>query len=187
VSKAFTKEGDDESEAEEEPLERPRAPGAGTGGAYITEPGFRALQSELEHLWTVERRKVTQQVADAAAQGDRSENAEYIYGKKRLREIDRRIRFLSKRLDAVTVVQPSPEQAGRVFFGAWVRLEDEEGGQTTYRIVGSDEFDMEKGWISLESPLARALLGKREGDVVTVVRPKGTADFTILRIRYEAP
>jgi len=107
--------------------------------SYITADGASKLRAELEQLWTVERPRVTQEVADAAAQGDRSENAEYIYGKRRLREIDRRVRFLSKRLDALTVVTESPSDASRVFFGAWVTLEDEEGEQVTYRIVGPDE------------------------------------------------
>ena len=179
MSKAFTKEGDDEEQEEDE------QPAKRTGGsAYVTEGGFRALHAELDHLWKVERPKVTNEVAAAAAQGDRSENAEYIYGKKRLREIDRRVRYLTKRIDAVTVVKPSKEQEGRVFFGAWVTIEDEEGVEATYRIVGSDEFDTGKGWISVESPLARALLGKREGDVCTVQRPKGAAEVSVTRIRY---
>jgi transcription elongation factor GreB len=181
MSKAFTKEGDDEEQDEEEqPAKR-----AG-GSAYVTEEGFRALHAELDRLWKVERPRVTSEVAAAAAQGDRSENAEYIYGKKRLREIDRRVRYLTKRIDAVTVVKPSKEQEGRVFFGAWVTIEDEEGVEATYRIVGSDEFDTGKGWISVESPLARALLGKREGDVCTVQRPKGSTEVSVTRIRYDA-
>ncbi|MGZ3477946.1 MAG: GreA/GreB family elongation factor, partial [Polyangiales bacterium] len=110
-------------------------------------PGFRKLQEELEFLWRTERPRVTAEVAAAAAQGDRSENAEYIYGKKRLREIDRRVRFLSKRLDVVQVVEPSQEQEGKVYFGAWVTIEDEDEKRATYRIVGSDEPDSAKGWI----------------------------------------
>ena len=179
MSKAFVKDDG----AEEDPVEEAEKP-ATTGSAYITKAGFRALQDELEHLWKVERPKVTGEVAVAAAQGDRSENAEYIYGKKRLREIDRRIRYLTKRIDALTIVEPSKEQLGRVFFGATVTIEDEDGLEATYRIVGGDELDLQKSWISVESPLARALLGKREGDVVTVTRPKGVAEFTVVRIRY---
>ena len=179
MSKAFTKEGDDDADDDEE-----RPAGKPGGSAYVTEEGFRALHAELDRLWKVERPKVTSEVAAAAAQGDRSENAEYIYGKKRLREIDRRVRYLTKRIDAVTVVKPSKEQEGRVFFGAWVTIEDEDGVEATYRIVGSDEFDTNKGWISVESPLARALLGKREGDVGTVQRPKGPTEVTVTRIRY---
>src|SRR5690242_21132012 len=114
---------------------------------YITPDGAKRLRSELEQLWTVERPRVTQEVADAAAQGDRSENAEYIYGKRRLREIDRRVRFLSKRLDDLTVVSEAPTDASRVFFGAWVTLEDEDGKRVKYRIVGPDESDADKGWI----------------------------------------
>ncbi len=189
MSKAFTK---DEGEAEdlhelslegidsvEEEEARP------FGARYITPEGFKALQSELDRLWKVDRPKVTNEVMWAAAQGDRSENAEYIYGKKKLREIDRRIRYLSKRLDSLTVVEPSPEQEGKVFFGAWVEVEDQEGEPASYRIVGPDEFDVRARKISVESPLARALLGKRVGDEVVVVRPKGEAELTILAIRYE--
>jgi transcription elongation factor GreB len=127
---------------------------------------------------------VTQEVADAAAQGDRSENAEYIYGKRRLREIDRRVRFLSKRLDAVTVVREAPSDESRVFFGAWVTLEDDDGVEVTYRIVGPDESNVELGWISMDAPVAIALLGKRDGQDVTVTRPKGNITYTIVGVRY---
>lgn len=179
MSKAFTKEpeGDEDDAPEEEP--RPRGP------RYITRPGFERLRAELDHLWHKERPRVTGEVQEAAAQGDRSENAEYIYGKKRLREIDRRIRFLTKRIDILTVVEPSKEQEGRVFFGAWVTIEDEELARFTYRIVGSDEIDLAKRHISVESPVARALLGKRVGDVAAVSRPKGTAEVTVVDVRYE--
>ena len=152
--------------------------------SYITPDGANKLRAELEQLWTVERPRVTQEVADAAAQGDRSENAEYIYGKRRLREIDRRVRFLSKRLDVLTVVSEAPSDASRVFFGAWVSLEDEDGEQVTYRIVGPDESNAERGWISMEAPVAKALLGKRDGDDVLVRRPKGDITFTIVGVRY---
>ena len=158
---------------------RPRSSG------YITPEGARRLREELDQLWTVERPRVTQEVADAAAQGDRSENAEYIYGKRRLREIDRRVRFLSKRLDELVVVSEAPSDPSRVFFGAWVRLEDEEGEEVEYRIVGPDEFDVDKGWISLDAPVAKALMGKREGDEVTVMRPKGETMYTVLEVRYQ--
>jgi len=151
---------------------------------YITPDGAKKLRAELDQLWSVERPRVTQEVADAAAQGDRSENAEYIYGKRRLREIDRRVRFLSKRLDDLTVVSEAPTDASRVFFGAWVTLEDEDGKQVTYRIVGPDESDADKGWISMEAPVAKALLGKRDGDDCTVRRPKGDITYTIVGIRY---
>ena len=154
---------------------------------YITPEGAKKLQQELAQLWNVERPKVTQEVADAAAQGDRSENAEYIYGKKRLREIDRRVRFLTKRLDTVIeVVQPGEPSADpeRVFFGAWVTLEDKEGQEHRYRLVGPDEFDVERGLVSVESPIGRVLLGKREGDEVTVQRPAGAAVYEVVRVEY---
>lgn len=152
--------------------------------AYITPDGAKRLRAELDQLWTVERPRVTQEVADAAAQGDRSENAEYIYGKRRLREIDRRVRFLSKRLDAITVVTEPPTDPKRVFFGAYVTVEDEQGEEKTYRIVGADESDMTKGWISIDSPVARALLGKREGDEVTVRVPRGDVVYAITAVGY---
>jgi transcription elongation factor GreB len=167
-----------------------RARGAGQNGdrpvkkSYITPDGAKKLRSELEQLWTVERPRVTQEVADAAAQGDRSENAEYIYGKRRLREIDRRVRFLSKRLDNLTVVTEAPSDPKRVFFGAWVTLEDDVGTEVTYRVVGPDESDVDKGWISMEAPVAMALLGKRLDDEVMVRRPKGDITYTIVGIRY---
>ena len=129
---------------------------------------------------------MTQEVADAAAQGDRSENAEYIYGKKRLREIDARVRFLSKRLDELTVVRDTPAADGKVYFGAWVRLEDAAGEELTYRIVGPDEFDVEAGKISVDSPVGGALLGKEEGDEIVVRRPRGNAAYTVLEVRYRS-
>jgi transcription elongation factor GreB len=186
MSKAFVRDDSAEAPAGADGAEGDEA-AALRGSPYITAAGYRKLQLELEHLWRVERPRVTQEVATAAAQGDRSENAEYIYGKKRLREIDRRVRFLGKRLDVVQVVTPSREQEGRVFFGASVTVEDEHGTRSTYRIVGSDEPDSQLGWISVESPVARALLGKSEGDVATVRRPKGEAELTIVTIRYERP
>jgi transcription elongation factor GreB len=127
---------------------------------------------------------VTQEVADAAAQGDRSENAEYIYGKKRLREIDARVEFLDKRLDELTVVRDIPADDGTIYFGAWVRLEDEDGEERIYRVVGPDEFDVEQGRISVDSPFGRALMRKHEGDEVMVRRPRGDATYTILEVRY---
>jgi transcription elongation factor GreB len=153
---------------------------------YITPEGAKKLRAELDQLWTVERPRVTQEVADAAAQGDRSENAEYIYGKRRLREIDRRVRFLSKRLDEVTVVTEPPSDPARVFFGAYVTFEDDAGERRTYRIVGGDESDVDKGWISIDSPVARACLGKREDDTITVRAPRGEIEYTILEVKYDA-
>jgi transcription elongation factor GreB len=151
---------------------------------YITPDGFGKLQEELDRLWRVERRAVTEAVSRAAALGDRSENADYIYGKKRLREIDRRIRYLSKRIDDLVVVEPTGDPQGKVFFGAWVTLEDDQGALQTYRIVGPDEFDVERGWISMDSPLGRALLGCEVDEEVRVRRPKGPATFTVVGIRY---
>lgn len=154
---------------------------------YITPEGYQRLADELDYLWRVERRKVTQQVADAAALGDRSENAEYIYGKRRLREIDRRLRWLSKRLDELEIVHPHPSQQGRVFFGAEVTVEDEEGEELTLQIVGADEVDAHHRKISIDSPMGRALLGKAVGDEVLVRRPKGEATFEVVAIAYGTP
>jgi transcription elongation factor GreB len=133
----------------------------------------------------VERPKVTAEVSAAAAQGDRSENAEYIYGKKRLREIDRRLRFLQRRLDNAVVVDPKEQtDASRVYFGATVTLEDEDGNVSTYQLVGPDELDTRGGRISVDSPIGKALLRKAKGDTVTVFRPRGEVELTIMDIRY---
>ncbi len=129
---------------------------------------------------------MTREVAEAAAQGDRSENAEYIYGKKRLREIDSRLEFLNRRLDELEVVVPKDPGNGRVYFGAWVRLTDEDGEEVEYQIVGPDEFDIDTGRISMDSPVGKALLRKSAGDEVVVRRPKGDAVFEILEVRYES-
>jgi transcription elongation factor GreB len=156
--------------------------------SYITPEGFERLRGEFDHLWKVERPKVTNAVSVAAALGDRSENADYIYGKKRLREIDHRIRFLSKRIDELTVVHPDPEQQkGRVYFGAWVTLEDEEGDQTRYRVVGPDESDPSEGLISMDSPVGRSLMRREVDDEVVVRRPRGETTYVILEIAYETP
>lgn len=162
----------------------PQEPGAPRRSPYITPEGRRRLEAELDQLWRVERPRVTREVTAAAAQGDRSENAEYIYGKKRLREIDRRVHFLRKRLDELQVVSPSAAQEGRIFFGAFVTLETEEGEEVEYRIVGPDESDATARRISIDSPMARALLRKEEGDEIAVLRPAGRARFTVLRVRY---
>jgi transcription elongation factor GreB len=152
---------------------------------YITRAGAEALHQELLRLLNVERPKVTAEVSAAAAQGDRSENAEYIYGKKRLREIDRRLRFLQKRLDNAIVVVPAEQKdKGRVYFGATVQLEDEDGVKSTYQLVGPDETDTKGGRISVDSPIGRALLGRRKGDSVVVQRPKGEIELTVIDIRY---
>ena len=181
MSKAFVKdEGEDEEAVEAEPRNNSVSP-------WITRAGHAALVAELTQLWRVERPRVTHEVATAAAQGDRSENAEYIYGKKRLREIDRRVRFLRKRLDVLEIVESSKEQAGKVFFGAWVTVADEDGDERTYRIVGTDEPDADRRWISVESPMARALLGKVVGDAAMVLRPAGPTEVTIVGVVYEDP
>jgi transcription elongation factor GreB len=155
--------------------------------AYITPEGARRLRDELHQLWRVKRPRVTQAVSEAAAQGDRSENAEYIYGKKQLREIDRRVRFLRKRLEELKIVDRVPQDTSRIYFGAWVRLEDEAGEIVEYRIVGPDEFDLEKGLISIDSPLARALLKKSVDDDVAVALPRGKTMYCVLEIRYTPP
>lgn len=152
---------------------------------YITRAGWNLLDQELKFLWKEERPKVTQAVSDAAALGDRSENAEYIYGKRRLREIDRRVRFLMKRLEVLQIVDYDPKQEGKVFFGAWVELEDEQGELKQYRIVGGDEFDPSKKWISLDSPVARALIGKQVDDEILVQTPAGKVRYFINKIWYE--
>ena len=162
---------------------RPREP---VGSKYITPQGERRLRAELEQLWREERPRVTQAVSAAAAQGDRSENAEYTYGKRRLREIDRRVRFLRQRLEGMVVVSQPPADPQRVFFGAWVELEDEDGAHPRHRIVGPDEFDLAPGYISMDSPLGRALLSRRLDDEVSVAAPGGSRVFVIVAIEYEA-
>lgn len=154
---------------------------------YITRAGYDELERELRYLWKEERPGVTQAVSEAAALGDRSENAEYIYGKKRLREIDRRVRFLTKRLEQLSIVYPSAQQEGKVFFGAWVDLEDEDGKIVTYQLVGPDEFNVRQNKISIDSPLSRSLLGKVTDDEVKVITPTGERYYVICDIRYERP
>jgi transcription elongation factor GreB len=151
---------------------------------YVTREGARKLQDELANLRSSQRPRVVQEVADAAAQGDRSENAEYIYGKRKLREIDRRIHWLTKRLESASVVEPRTDGIDRVFFGAFVDVEDENGVHATYRIVGEDEIDLDRGHVSWRSPLGRSLLAKRSGDTVVLRRPNGEIELTILAIRY---
>jgi transcription elongation factor GreB len=160
-------------------------PPAAAGSRYITPQGAQRLQAELEELWRGERPRVTQAVAAAAAQGDRSENAEYTYGKRRLREIDRRVRFLRRRLEGMVVVDQTPSDLTRVFFGAWVVLEAEDGGQSRHRIVGPDEFDMAPGYISMDSPLGRALLRRRVDEHVVVETPGGERSYLIVSIEYQ--
>lgn len=161
---------------------RPPAP---PSSAYITPAGYRRLDAELKYLWKVKRPAVTQAVQEAAAQGDRSENAEYIYGKKQLREIDHRVRYLAKRLDNMTVVDRIPDDTSRIFFGAWVTLKAENGHTAQYRLVGPDEIGDLPEYISIDAPLARALLKKQAGDQALVETPAGTQTLYIISIRYE--
>ena len=157
------------------------------GSKYSTPAGERRLRAELDELWRVLRPQVTKAVQEAAAQGDRSENAEYIYGKRQLREIDRRVRFLRKRLEGMIVVARPPDDRSRIFFGAWVQVEDEAGVATEFRIVGPDELDPARRYVSMDSPLARALMGKRVDDEVTIEIPGGRRAYVVVGIRYEEP
>ncbi len=154
---------------------------------YITPEGYRRIAQEHERIWSVERPRIVAEVEAAAALGDRSENAEYIYGKRKLRELDRRLRFLSERMDALTVVDPAPRPDGRAWFGAWVTIEHEDGDERRYRLVGPDESDAARGLVSVDAPLGRALLGKREGDTAVVQRPAGAAELTVVEITWTAP
>ncbi len=154
------------------------------GTALITPEGEARMRAEFHELWHVRRPQVTQAVSEAAAQGDRSENAEYTYGKKMLREIDSRVRFLTKRLEALKVVSEKPSDPNKVYFGAWVTIEDEDGKQSRYRIVGPDELDLKLGLISIDSPLARALIGKALDAEVRVQTPTGEKLVYIVEIEY---
>jgi transcription elongation factor GreB len=149
---------------------------------YITVSGAKVLQDEVDYLWETERPRVCQGVADAAAEGDRSENAEYIYGKKRMREIDQRLRYLSDRIEKNVIVDVTTIKSDKVYFGSVVDLEADDGRPTTYQIVGPDESDHAQGKISMDSPVGKALLGKRVDDEITVHRPKGTIHYTITNI-----
>ena len=155
------------------------------GSRYITPAGHARLRAELEQLWRVERPQVTAAVSAAAAQGDRSENAEYTYGKRRLREIDSRVRFLRQRLDGMLVVEQPPSDSRRVFFGAWVELEDAQGDLHRHRIVGPDEFDQAEGYISMDAPLAKALMGKELDAEITVSIAGQERRYIIVSIKYE--
>ncbi len=183
MSKAFTRETDNDDEEEVSPgLQLPQGV-----KNYISPGGHARLKAELDHLLRVERPHVVEVVAWAASNGDRSENGDYIYGKKRLREIDRRIRFLIKRLESATVVTPSEqENTGQVFFGATVTVCDADGtDEQTYQIVGVDEANASEGRISWIAPLSRALLKAREGDVIRFASPAGLREIEVLEIRYE--
>ena len=152
---------------------------------YITAEGARKLRAELHQLWKVERPQVTQVIHEAAKNGDRSENGDYIYGKRRLREIDRRVRYLTRRIENATIVEDKPRDSSKVFFSAWVTLEDQDSGkEETYRLVGSDELDPKQNWISIDSPMARALIGKAIDDEVDVKTPAGDRCFIITNIEY---
>ena len=181
MNKAFTKESESEDDAPDLP------PGPPVGGPiYMTRRGWNLLKRELDALLRDERPKLVETVAWAAGNGDRSENGDYIYGKKRLREIDRRIRFLIKRLENASIVDPAEQQSlDRVFFGATVVISDDAGEtEQTYQIVGVDEADATEGRISWISPLAKALIKAQEGDVVTFMSPSGLREIEILEVRY---
>jgi transcription elongation factor GreB len=154
------------------------------GSTYITPEGELALREELHQLWKVERPVVTNTVHEAAKNGDRSENGDYIYGKRRLREIDSRVRFLNKRLEELQIVERAPDDTGKVFFGAWVTLEDEQGEEQQWRIVGPDEFDLSQGKLSMDSPMARSLIGKSLDDEIAVATPSGSQHYFISGICY---
>ncbi|KIQ00795.1 MULTISPECIES: transcription elongation factor GreB [Pseudomonas] len=164
-------------------MSRYRPPRA-AGTPLITPEGEARLRAELHELWHVRRPEVTRSVSEAAAQGDRSENAEYTYGKKMLREIDSRVRFLTKRLEKLKVVDTRPSDPDKVYFGAWVTLEDEDGNASCYRIVGPDELDLKLNLISIDSPLARALIGKGLDAEVRVETPTGDKYWYIITIDY---
>ncbi|WP_299797825.1 transcription elongation factor GreB [uncultured Shewanella sp.] len=152
----------------------------------ITRKGWQALDKELKYLWKEYRPEITKKVQEAAAQGDRSENADYTYNKRLLRQIDSRVRYLVKRVEELQIVDYSPQQEGKVFFGAWVELENEAGEIVQYRIVGKDELDTKLGYITIDSPMARALIGKQVDDEVVVPTPLGPKEWYINKIQYQA-
>jgi transcription elongation factor GreB len=154
---------------------------------YVTPEGYRRFEEEADRLWNVERPKMAKAVQVAAAEGDRSENAEYQYSKQRLAAIDRRLRFLGRRLKVLTIVDENPPDDGRVYFGSWVTIEDEEGNANTYRIVGPDEIDAERAWISMDSPVGKSLLSREVGDEVVVRRPRGEVVCEIVDVRNVGP
>jgi transcription elongation factor GreB len=181
MSKAFTRE-QDSAEHEDVPQMLQLPPGVKN---YITPSGYRRLQEELDHLWKVERPTLVKTITWAASNGDRSENGDYIYGKKRLREIDRRVRFLRKRLELAEVVDPAQRgECEQVFFGATVTVCDTKGCESSYSIVGVDEADVAGGRISWVSPLARVLLKLREGDVAMLRTPTGVSELEVVAIMY---
>jgi transcription elongation factor GreB len=181
MSKAFTKESDEDEDLDLEAAET--APQVEKN--YITPAGYRRLREELAGLWEVERPKLVETIAWAASNGDRSENADYIYGKRRLREVDRRVRFLSKRIDSAEVVDNAGRDDDRAYFGATVTYRDGAGVERAVSIVGIDEVDPARGRVSWISPIAKALLKAREGDVVTLRTPAGTEEIEVLEVRYD--
>jgi transcription elongation factor GreB len=183
MSKAFTKEGDGEEGLEPDLDSSADVPGGFTN--YITPSGRQRLNDELTRLWKVERPRLVETITWAAGNGDRSENGDYIYGKRRLREIDRRIRFLSKRLDTAVVVDNAGKEHDRVYFGATVTVADESGSERTVSIVGVDELDPSAGRVSWLSPIATALMKASIGDVVTLRTPRGTEELEVIAIRYD--
>lgn len=166
-------------------MTRWRAPVAASS-TLITVEGQQCLQDELNDLWKVRRPEVVAAITAAAAEGDRSENAEYIYRKKQLAEIDRRVRYLSKRIPSLRIVGEGPSDASAIYFGAWFSVEDEDGSVHDYRIVGADEIDASKGWISIDSPFARASLKKHVDDEFEVQTPNGIRRCVVTAIRYSA-
>lgn len=200
MSKAFVKEDSDQLDSDQEELGSDQDLGLEddlgedsegskavfrTGKNYITQRGFDRLKAEVHELLTVERPKMVETVAWAASNGDRSENADYQYGKKRLREIDRRIRFLQKRMDIAEIVHPDKQSGDKVLFGATVTIEDEDGGTRVYKIVGIDETDAKLGKISWISPIGRALLQAKVGDAVVVQMPKGEEELLVQKIEFK--
>ena len=184
MSKAFTKEQDDDLDDEIEVANDDGNEIPGGAKNYITPGGFARLHAEFDDLIKVQRPETVKIVSWAAALGDRSENADYLYGKKRLREIDKRIRFLTRRIGLAQVVDPTEQPHEKIYFGATVVVCDQAGAEHTYSIVGVDEIDLARGHVSWVSPLAKALLGKQEGDTVTVQTPAGTQELEVLEVSY---
>ena len=180
MNKAFTKESDDEEELDTAPQLQPGVKN------YVTPGGYQKLKDEFDQLWKAERPELVKIVSWAASNGDRSENGDYIYGKRRLREIDRRLRFLSRRLSNAEIIDPTQRgECDQVFFGATVTVCNQHGEERTYSIVVIDEAEPGRGWISWISPLARALLKTREGDMVSLQTPGGLEELEVVEIRYE--
>ena len=165
------------------PMGRYRPP-APPRSKYITPEGAATLKAELDHLWRTKRPEVTRAVSEAAAQGDRSENAEYIYGKRQLAEIDRRVRYLRKRLEGIQIVDQHPTDSSRIFFGAWFRLEDDAGKRRRFRLVGPDEVDQSPEYLSMDSPLGIAVMGKALDDEIIVSAPEGNTRYAIVEVEY---